>query len=252
MHVRPPPTSTLLRCIAAGDCETGLAQTWRRPDVPKGAKRVLRWLARAMGWRPFTNRRTPHERRAQHLLIAQIFKRKSGHRLKCRRSQGRTASGSPTRHRRAGRTVAAGKSDVQEVGATHIAEPERGTRVGRHAGDLDRAKLNIAHMPQIECSAGSGPKPAGSRSSSSRSAGCSAAISVVPPPPCRKVLSLILISSMAWPGMPLRGRQSHDRDPVTHAPPKAFKIYRHGSEASASRSLRRMGRARPSSPCLCR
>src|SRR5262249_17706194 len=42
------------------------------------------------------------------------------------------------------------KSDVQEVGTTHIPEPEGGTRIGCHAGDLDIAELDIAYMTQIE------------------------------------------------------------------------------------------------------
>src|SRR5262245_4593860 len=50
----------------------------------------------------------------------------------------------------AGGPSTAGKSDVQQLGATHTAEPERGTRVGSHAGNLDMAKLNIAHMTQIK------------------------------------------------------------------------------------------------------
>ena len=50
----------------------------------------------------------------------------------------------------AGRRGTAGKFDVQEIGATDVAKPERGPRISRHAGNFDTAELNIADVTQIE------------------------------------------------------------------------------------------------------
>src|SRR5882724_5326978 len=50
----------------------------------------------------------------------------------------------------AGRLGAAGKLDVQQISAAHIAEPERGARIGSRAGDLHIAELDIARVTQIE------------------------------------------------------------------------------------------------------
>src|SRR5262245_11781905 len=50
----------------------------------------------------------------------------------------------------AGRPGTAGEPDVQELGATHIPEPEGGTCIGSHAGYLDIAELDIAHMAKVE------------------------------------------------------------------------------------------------------
>src|SRR5258708_6360384 len=50
----------------------------------------------------------------------------------------------------AGRPGSAGKLDVQEIGATYVAEPEGGTRIGSHAGELDIVELDIAHVTHID------------------------------------------------------------------------------------------------------
>src|SRR5262245_56279391 len=50
----------------------------------------------------------------------------------------------------AGRPGTAGKLDIQEIGAAHVSEPERGARIGCYGGNLDITELDIAHVTQIE------------------------------------------------------------------------------------------------------